>query len=97
VGFKWDTSLDAFDDPFVEEQLDIPSFVHPSKAAQDTLGQITAYASAQLGSQYHTHAFSVLIIWDATCIIRWDWEGVIVMYPIKYGKGQMLAKFFLCY
>ncbi|KAI6021753.1 hypothetical protein BKA83DRAFT_91783 [Pisolithus microcarpus] len=86
VEFKWDASLDAFDDPFIEEQSDIPSFVHPSKSAKDTLGQITAYASMQLGSQYCTHAFSVLVVQDTTCIIRWDWEGVIVTCPIKYGE-----------
>ncbi|KAI5982204.1 hypothetical protein EDC04DRAFT_2522389, partial [Pisolithus marmoratus] len=97
VEFKWDASLDAFDGPFIEEQSGFPSFVHPSKSVKDTLGQITAYASAQLGSQYCTHAFSVLIVWDTAHIMRWDQEGVIVTCPIKYGKDQMLAKFFLCY
>ncbi|KIK24290.1 hypothetical protein PISMIDRAFT_66015, partial [Pisolithus microcarpus 441] len=97
IKFKWDTSLDAFDDPFIKEQSDIPSFIHPTKSVKDTLGQITAYASTQLGSQYHTHAFSVLVIWDTAHIIRWDWEGAIVMTPIKYGENQTLAEFFTCY
>ncbi|KAI6017081.1 hypothetical protein EDC04DRAFT_2576946, partial [Pisolithus marmoratus] len=83
VEFKWDASLDTFNDPFIEEQLDFPSFVCPSKSAKDTLGQITAYVSTQLGSQYCTHTFSVLIIWDTACIMRWDQEGVIVTSPIS--------------
>ncbi|KIK13198.1 hypothetical protein PISMIDRAFT_79310, partial [Pisolithus microcarpus 441] len=61
------------------------------------LGQITAYASTQLGSQYHTHAFSVLIVWDTAHIIRWDWEGAIVMTPIKYDEDRTLAEFFSHY
>ncbi|KIK23103.1 hypothetical protein PISMIDRAFT_66274, partial [Pisolithus microcarpus 441] len=97
IKFKWDASLDTFDDPFTEEQLDIPSFVCPTKSAKDTLGQITAYASAQLGSQYCTHAFSVLVVWDTAHIIRWDQEGTLVMTPIKYGEDQTLAKFFSRY
>ncbi|KIK81907.1 hypothetical protein PAXRUDRAFT_154956, partial [Paxillus rubicundulus Ve08.2h10] len=63
----------------------------------DTLGQITAYASAQLSSQFHTHCFSVLVIWDIAYIIRWDQEGTIISTPIKYGEDKTPTKFFSCY
>ncbi|KAI6096465.1 hypothetical protein F5141DRAFT_1067714 [Pisolithus sp. B1] len=97
IKFKWDASLDTFNDLFIKEHLDIPSFIHPTKSVKDTLGQITTYTSTQLGSQYHTHAFSVLIIQDTAHIIRWDQEGAIVTTPIKYGEDQTLAEFFSHY
>ncbi|KIJ09976.1 hypothetical protein PAXINDRAFT_32254, partial [Paxillus involutus ATCC 200175] len=61
------------------------------------LGQITAYASAQLSSQFHTHCFSVLVIWEIAYIIRWDWEGAVVSTPIRYGEDKALTEFFSRY
>ncbi|KAF8220425.1 hypothetical protein L208DRAFT_1118031, partial [Tricholoma matsutake] len=64
------------------------------KAAKDTLGQITAYAAAQLGSQFHTHIYSVLIIKDTARILRWDRSGMLVTKAIKYNESRHLAEFF---
>ena len=45
------------------------SFLHRTIKANDTLGQITIYTAAQLGSQFYTHAFSVFILRDKARII----------------------------
>jgi hypothetical protein len=69
IEFKWKMS----DDPFCDVrnvQCPLPSggdvtiefFLCDTKSANDTLGQITAYAAAQLGSQFWTHIYSVLIV-----------------------------------
>ncbi|KAG0695915.1 hypothetical protein DFH29DRAFT_813668 [Suillus ampliporus] len=76
VEFKWNDGYDAFSkDPGPDTHI-----------AFDTLGQITSYASAQLGAQYRTHTFSVLIVHNCARIIRWDREGAIVTvwgtYPL---------------
>ncbi|KIK78129.1 hypothetical protein PAXRUDRAFT_36697 [Paxillus rubicundulus Ve08.2h10] len=63
IKFKWDHGQD----PFCQ-----PMFVSCCNTALNTLGQITAYASAQLTSQFCTHCFSILVIQDITYIIRWD-------------------------
>ncbi|KAG2030244.1 hypothetical protein BDR03DRAFT_878788, partial [Suillus americanus] len=60
----------------------------------DTLGQITSYAAAQLGAQYRTHAFSVLIVRSLARIIRWDREGVLVTRAFDYNEHPHLADFF---
>ena len=61
------------------------------------LGQITSYAAAQLGAQFRTHAYSVLIVKDQARILRWDRSGTIIMEAIKYNKVPHLAKFFRRY
>lgn len=63
----------------------------------DTLGQITSYTAAQLGTQFRTHVFSVLIVRDRARIIRWDREGAIVTSPIDYNNEPDLADFFYRY
>jgi hypothetical protein len=45
-----------------ESHETVKSFLSDTEAGKDTLGQITAYAAAQLGSQFHTHIYSVFII-----------------------------------
>ncbi|KAG2151503.1 hypothetical protein DEU56DRAFT_728043, partial [Suillus clintonianus] len=67
-----------------------------TEKAFDTLGQITSYASAQLGAQYHTHVFSVLIVRNRARIIRWDREGAIVTDAFNYNDPH-LADFFYHY
>ena len=75
VEFKWKSSDDPFRDVYdVEHPHDkdgktVKSFLCNTKAAKDTLGQITAYAAAQLGSQFCTHIYSVLIIKDTARIL----------------------------
>ncbi|KAG0698982.1 hypothetical protein DFH29DRAFT_1002369 [Suillus ampliporus] len=55
IEFKWDYCHDTF-----REVGD--SIISPTDNSMDTLGQITSYAAAQLGAQYRSHAFSVLIM-----------------------------------
>ncbi|KAF8122089.1 hypothetical protein EV363DRAFT_1090547, partial [Boletus edulis] len=93
VEFKWAKSQDVFR-PAQKDDSGVLSFIRPTSAARDTLGQITAYTSAQLGSQYRSHAFSVLIVRDFARIIRWDREGAIVTEPIEYNNDSTLADFF---
>ncbi|KAG2086971.1 uncharacterized protein F5147DRAFT_781478 [Suillus discolor] len=78
VEFKWNKG----DDPF--STLSSASlFIMSSQQARDTMGQITAYASAQLGAQWRTHAYQILIIKNYARLIRWDHEGFIVTEPIS--------------
>ncbi|KAF8443808.1 hypothetical protein L210DRAFT_3735437 [Boletus edulis BED1] len=94
VEFKWKKS----DDPFClpqrnKEGPQHKTFLRESKAALDTLGQISAYASVQLGSQFRTHCYSVLIVKKVARILRWDRSGAIVTTPIAYNTEGELAEF----
>ena len=103
IEFKWNTT----DDPFVIAKsgtcqnsncgMEHESFLRASKGGVDTLGQITSYAAAQLGAQFRTHAYSVLIVKDIARILRWDRSGTIVMEPIQYNQSPHLAEFFQRY
>ncbi|KAG2059227.1 hypothetical protein BDR06DRAFT_1003836 [Suillus hirtellus] len=62
IEFKWGYCHDTF-----HEVGD--SIISPTNNGMDMLGQITSYAAAQLGAQYCSHAFSVLIMHDCACII----------------------------
>ncbi|KIM65568.1 hypothetical protein SCLCIDRAFT_52248, partial [Scleroderma citrinum Foug A] len=70
------------------------SFISTKPNETNTLGQIGAYAGAQLASQFHTHCFSMYIIHDAAHIIRWERDGAIVMEPIYYNIDSALIQFF---
>jgi hypothetical protein len=103
IEFKWSNG----DDPFCSVKSskcanlnclqEVDSFLNHSKAAMDTLGQITSYAAAQLGAQFRTHAYSVLIVKDQARILRWDRSGTIVTEAIKYNESPHLAEFFRRY
>lgn len=105
IEFKWETTDDAFcvdvsrecPDSTSSENKTCQSFLRDSKAAADTLGQVTSYAVAQLGAQFRTHIYSVLIVRDTARILRWDRSGTIVTEPIKYNKTRHLAEFFRRY
>lgn len=97
VEFKWDADHDPFCPPHPTPFSQKPTFFCDTKKAKDTLGQVTAYATAQLGSQFRTHAFSVLVVRDTARIIRWDREGAVVTEPIKYNSDASLAEFFARY
>ena len=71
-------------------------FLHETKSSNDTLGQITSYAAAQLTSQYHMHVYSVFIMKNTARILGWDRSGTIVMEAIEYNEFPLLAEFF-CY
>jgi len=89
-----------WDDPFLphseykQEKREELCFILSGRNQQNTLGQIGAYAAAQLGSQFRTHCFSVFIMYDFARIIRWDREGAIAMVPIYYGTDASLVEFF---
>jgi Fungal protein kinase len=61
------------------------------------VGQITAYATQILSSQYRTHAFTVLICKDLARLIRWDRAGAIVTEPIFYDNESYLHDFLTRY
>src|ERR1700678_3861988 len=87
IELKW------VDDPFCDpHNVDheggiVRSFLRHSKAADDTLGQITSYAVAQLGAQFRTHAYSVFIVKDTARILQWD----------RSSNTTLLAEFFRRY
>ncbi|KAG1893158.1 uncharacterized protein F5891DRAFT_963450 [Suillus fuscotomentosus] len=91
IEFKWSPSHDAFRHPGAD------SLVSQTEKGMDTLGQITSYTAAQLGTQFRTHVFSVLIVRDCARITRWDREGAIVTSAINYNNDPDLADFFYCY
>jgi hypothetical protein len=69
IEFKWNASDDPFCDPYIPAGDNKQSILHPGKACADTVGQITLYAAAQLGSQFHTCIYSILIVKDSAWII----------------------------
>jgi len=97
--FKWHTADDPFCDPYPigNDPVQQYSFLRDTKAGVDTTGQITAYAAAQLGSQFRTCVYSVLIVKSWARLIRWDRTGAIVTAPIHYNKSDKLAEFFRRY
>ena len=52
IEFKWLSTNDPFRKPTTAENGE-QTFLHDSKASTDTIGQITSYAAAQLGSRFH--------------------------------------------
>jgi len=91
--YTWANPFFSPKNPDQEAQQNKP-FVGSTQSKIDTLGQIGAYAVAQLGSQFHTHCFSVFIMYDFARIIRWDREGAIVTKPIFYDTDPALVEFF---
>ncbi len=72
-------------------------FVKGSPSVRRTLGRITKCIAAQMGSQYRTHSFSVLIAKDYARLMRCDRSGVIVTERIYYNKEPELLEFFKLY
>ena len=60
-------------------------------------GQVTAYTSLLLGTQYHTHAFFILIIHDYARLIRWDRSSAVITAPIYYDREPHLFNFLIRY
>jgi asparagine synthetase B (glutamine-hydrolysing) len=90
------------DDPFLNlNNLDSnPARRHvvcDGNGSDETLGQITSYAAAQLGSQFRTHIFSVLIVRDTARLLRWDRSGAIVTESFRYNTCSLLPDFFTRY
>jgi len=101
--FKWKKNENPFCEVYDVEHPNgqagetVKSFLRNTKAAKDTLGQITAYAAAQFGAQFRTHVYSILIVKDTARILRWDRSGTLVTEAIKYNKSHHLAEFFRRY
>ncbi|KAG2089146.1 uncharacterized protein F5147DRAFT_658498 [Suillus discolor] len=93
IEFKWDPHHNPFYTP-ASGPSTTAHFISETDKAMDTLGQITSYTAAQLGAQYRTHAFSILIIYDQAHIIRWDREGATISSAIFYNEEPHLADFF---
>lgn len=92
--FKKDTSFNPFSKEVPGSEMTKNTFVrHTSK----TLGQLTAYASSVLGSQYCMHAFMVFIAGDIVRLIQWDHSGVIILDQIEFNKEPHLFDFFIHY
>ena len=97
IEFKWNASDDPFCDPYIPAGDNEQSILREGKACADTLGQITSYAAAQLGSQFRTCVYSILVVKDSARIIRWDRTGAIVTEAIPYNMDPAIAEFFRRY
>jgi hypothetical protein len=68
IEFKWNSKDNPFGDVHDVEQvvdgvtLSVQSFLYETKGANNTLGQIITCAAVQLGLQFHTHIYSILIV-----------------------------------
>ena len=82
--------LDPNDNPF----RDHGKFENDSLQSADTKGQITSYTTKQLASQFHTHAFSVIICKDKARLIYWDRSGAVITKSFSYVEEKWLANFF---
>ena len=96
IEFKWHSRDDPFFDLCKSDSNQRP-FIRDSKAAHDTLGQITSYAAAQLGAQFRTHIFSVYIFRETARLLRWDRSGTIITEAIKYNECDILIDFLYRY
>ena len=94
IEFKWHSSDDPFCHPTTGDDNE-RTFLRDGKACADTIGQITSYAAAQLGSQFRTCIYSVLIVKDYARLIRWDRTGAIVTDPIHYNDEDSLLLEFI--
>ena len=92
IEFKWSYC----DNPFLLGSA-TGSFIWELKRSADMLRQITLYAAVQLGSQFQTHIFSILVMKHMVRTIWWDWSGAIISKEICYNVSNLLAKFFSCY
>jgi hypothetical protein len=71
IEFKWNR---RWSDPFTIVRLPEDKLIkYPNSSTdgtQDTLGQITEYVAAHLGSQFRTHIYSVLVGKQTATILR---------------------------
>ncbi|KAL5485691.1 hypothetical protein ACEPAI_6732 [Sanghuangporus weigelae] len=93
--------LRARSDPFrnLKDGDDVTKhqFVRTDNASQEIIGQICAYASAQMGMAFRTHCFSVFIAGNIARLIRWDRAGAVVTRSFKYMEISWLLDFFKRY
>ncbi|KAL5526900.1 hypothetical protein ACEPAF_8627 [Sanghuangporus sanghuang] len=93
--------LRARSDPFKDlkdgDDVTKHQFVKTDNASQEIIGQISAYASAQMGMTFRTHCFSVFIAGNIARLIRWDRAGAVVTRSFKYMEIPWLLDFFKRY
>ncbi|KAK0467192.1 uncharacterized protein EV420DRAFT_1636220 [Desarmillaria tabescens] len=84
--------LAAMNDAFSDEG----ALESSSELGHDIQGQLVSYINAQLGSQHHTHPFTVFICASKARLLRWDRTGVIVTraFPYDSGESTYLQEFF---
>jgi hypothetical protein len=80
-----------------EYMENLPMDMAPGPTATRVVGQITAYSTLILSSQYRTHSFLVLIVRDYARLIRWDRGGAVVSAPIMYNEDSYLFDFLVRY
>ena len=79
-----DPSCTDFDFPdYDDSDSEQDTFERATDAAQDTKDQITAYAVAQLATQFRIHIFSILLFPKYASLIRWDRSGAVVTNAFK--------------
>jgi len=96
IEFKRYTWDDPFGIPTTTSHRN-SAFIATTPNKTNTLGQIGAYATSQLASQFRTHCYSVYVNCDHARIIRWERDGAIVMEPIFYNVDSALVRFFSQY
>jgi len=79
--------------PYLEDML---MSLGTGKASQ-VLGQMTAYAMLIMGTQYHTHTFSVLIVKNIARLLQWDCGGAVITKPFPYNDESYLFDFLFHY
>ncbi|KAL4080469.1 hypothetical protein J3A83DRAFT_4152873, partial [Scleroderma citrinum] len=80
-------------DPFSD--ADNTPFEKNTEDGKLVRGQITAYATAQLGKQFRLFAFSVVIVGEMARILYWDRSGATVTRAFDYVQNPaLLVQFF---
>jgi len=72
-------------------------FMSMSSPGCQVAGQITAYATLVLSTQYHMHTFLVLIFKKYARLIRWDHSGAVITVLMYYNNETHLLNFFIHY
>ncbi|KAJ2911483.1 hypothetical protein MD484_g8930, partial [Candolleomyces efflorescens] len=70
-----------------EDDTLAPPFESQAKSARAIRGQLATYASAQIGSQFRNHTFSLFIFGKFARFIRWDRSCAIVSARFEYGTS----------
>jgi Fungal protein kinase len=104
IEVKLESRFDGFQDPPPPKDSSSPQdrshcvFERKSDDSIATRGQIIAYALAQLGTQFRTFAFSVLVCGSFARLLRWDRAGAVVSSAFNYTQNpEYLADFFWRY
>ena len=75
----------------------LPMDMAPYGMPTEVVGQITAYSTLILSSQYHMHTFLVLVLGEYARLFRWDRAGAVVSDKIYYNKNSSLLDFLVSY